>query len=604
MHADTKTIACGSRHSLFIMTDGSLWAWGSNDCGQLGDGTTTNRSAPIQIGEDKDWLSVSAGDMYSTATKNDGSLWTWGSNDYGQLGDGTTINHLAPTHVGTDINAASHGDYNMWLLYERQRGYAWASWVSVSIGNNYTVAIRTDGSLWAWGDNRYGRLGDGTVTNQYKPILIWSQGSWRNVSVGYNHTLAAKADGTLWAWGGNQSGKLGDSTVTTFDANNNTIENNDKLLPIEIMQDVARAEAGTNHSLAIKRDGSLWAWGNNKSGQLGNGTNIDAAEAVKIMDDVVAAAAGNWHSIAIKTDGSLWAWGCNDNGQLGDGTNTDRNTPVKILFDGESAKGIGGERLYVTANDESRVFVRSKADTRSDIVFIINAGDKTVPLKGTGEKKKAEAYEWYEVALPDGKTGWVREDVVKEVEVEAKQFSVETGIRYYHDDPDYVFTRGSYKFTAPLTISIRFPAISKDTVGADSIADKIDEDFAWLKSDYADMFAHSDFSGIDEDHIAHYVIDYSVHQYQYLFALFIEYWVFGADWGGDYGGVVYYYDGKEHLPLDAEHYAKMAGFSKDDVVLSQNNNDPADYYQADEFEQVLFYVDSGGELFTTVGYSD
>jgi C1A family cysteine protease len=187
------TIAAGYRHTLAIKSDGSLWAWGSNDFGQLGDGTNTDRNAPVQVGTAKDWAAVSAGETHTVALKADGSLWAWGSNDHGgQLGDGTDTNRNIPVRVG---NAAD--------------------WAAVSAGWGHTVALKTDGSLWAWGLNSSGQLGDDTDTNRNVPVRVGNAADWTAVLAGGYHNLALKADGSLWAWGYNGYGQLGDGTNTS-----------------------------------------------------------------------------------------------------------------------------------------------------------------------------------------------------------------------------------------------------------------------------------------------------------------------------------------------------------------------------------------------------
>jgi len=294
-----KTISAGQNHTIALKTDGSLWAWGDNNYGQLGDGTNTSSSTPIQIGVETGWLAISAGVDYTIGLKTDGSLWAWGQNGYGRLGDGTNTSRNTPVQIGIETD-----------------------WAEISADLVHTIALKTDGSLWAWGNNSSGQLGDGTNTNRNTPVQIGVETDWLTISVCFDHTIGLKTDGSLWAWGNNGYGQLGDGT--------NTSRNTPVQIGIET--DWSAISAGTYYTMALKADGSLWAWGQNGSGELGDGTNTDRNTPVQIgiETDWSAISTGWFHTIALKTDGSLWAWGDNGSGQLGDGTNTNRNTPVQI----------------------------------------------------------------------------------------------------------------------------------------------------------------------------------------------------------------------------------------------------------------------------------
>lgn len=303
-----QTISTSIKHSAVIKTDGSLWTWGENYSGQLGDGTNINRKIMVKIMDNA--AAVSAGGSFTAAIKTDGSLWTWGYNGYGQLGDGTNTKRYKPVKVMDNVAAVCAGD-------------------------SHTAAIKTDGSLWTWGNNGYGQLGNGTTdptgTKGYKPVKVMDNVA--AVSLGANHTAAIKTDGSLWMWGWNDYGQLGDYINIGY--SQNTIRNK----PKKVMDNVASVSAGGSYTAAVKTDGSLWMWGSNRSGQLGDGTKNDRNTLFKVMDDVAAVSAGDYQMNAIKKDGSLWTWGKNMVGQLGDGTSRDRYTPAKIMDDVTAVSG-------------------------------------------------------------------------------------------------------------------------------------------------------------------------------------------------------------------------------------------------------------------------
>ncbi|WP_253908854.1 RCC1 domain-containing protein [Corallococcus exiguus] len=339
----------GALHTLALKQDGTVWAWGYNVYGQIGDGTTTNRSTPVQVAGLTSVTALASGAYHTLALKQDGTVWAWGHNSYGQLGDGTTTDRIAPVQVaGLTSVAALAGDGHHSLAL-KQDGTVWAwgynlfgqlgdgtttqrrtpiqvpglTGVAALAGGGYhTLALKQDGTVWAWGRNENGQLGDGTTTQRLTPVRVQALTGITALAAGNYHSLALKSDGTVWAWGYNNGGQLGDGTQTQ------------RPTPVQVqaLTGVTSLAAGETCSLALKPDGTVWAWGNNGSGQLGDGTAIYRPAPVQVqgLTGVVSVAAGQAHTVALKTDGTGWAWGSNTIGQLGDGTRTGRPTPVRV----------------------------------------------------------------------------------------------------------------------------------------------------------------------------------------------------------------------------------------------------------------------------------
>jgi gliding motility-associated-like protein len=296
---DWAKISAGGMHTVAIKKDGTLWAWGYNISGELGDGTTTSQTIPVQIGASADWYQVFAGVFHTMAIKKDGTLWAWGNNASGQLGDGTTESKMTPVQIGIA-----------------------SDWAQVSVGQRHTLALKKDGTLWGWGYNRTGQLGDGSMINQLSPIKIGIASDWAKISAGEDYSMAIKSDGTLWTWGASGRGELGDETVSF------------RTTPSQIglATNWTEISAGESHSVALKKDGTLWAWGYNFAGQLGDGTKIDKTTPIQIGSDTdwIKISVGFYYTVGLKKNGTLWAWGRNGWGALGDGTISDRSMPVQV----------------------------------------------------------------------------------------------------------------------------------------------------------------------------------------------------------------------------------------------------------------------------------
>jgi alpha-tubulin suppressor-like RCC1 family protein len=295
----------GQLHTLAVV-NGQLWAWGTNASGQLGNGTTTTVRKPTQIGTIDTWSAVSAGAAHSMGVRQDRTLWTWGNNTFGQLGDGTSIERHEPRQIGASDQ-----------------------WIAISGGLYVSYAIRMDRTLWGWGSDAYRQLGDGSAgTNA--PVQVDTAVNWDVIGQSAVSTVGRRTDGTIWGRGLNAQGELGnDSTTpqtTWVQAGAGTL-----WATVSVGGSRDAAMSSTSHTLALRADGKLFAWGDNSAGQLGNGTTTSSTVPVQIGTSTwLEIAAGHRYSLGIKSDGTLWAWGNNSYGQLGDGSTTSRPTPVQI----------------------------------------------------------------------------------------------------------------------------------------------------------------------------------------------------------------------------------------------------------------------------------
>ncbi len=332
-------VVAGARHSLAIVGNGTVKAWGRNASGELGNGTTTESHVPVAVsgfGAGSGVISVAgnappisatavSGAGHSMALKSDGSVWGWGHGNSGQVGDGVALplpastNHdvLSPVQVvGLGPNATNPV-------------------TAIAAGGAHSLAVKKDGSVWAWGHDASGQLGDGATlpgADRSRPVQVVGLGpSAVNpvvaIAAGDSFSLARKRNGSVWAWGNNASGELG---------NNSTTDRSTAASVSGLTSGVVRITAGAAFAIVVKSDGSVWAWGNNQSGQLGNnGAPNDrylpvAVSGLGAASGVVAISAGFSHVIALRSSGTLLVWGRNASGQLGDGTLTQRNTPEAL----------------------------------------------------------------------------------------------------------------------------------------------------------------------------------------------------------------------------------------------------------------------------------
>jgi alpha-tubulin suppressor-like RCC1 family protein len=322
-------VAAGTSHTLALKSDGAVWAWGSNGSSRLGDGSSTDRWSPVQVGTTGNWLTnvaaISAGGSHSLAVKSDGTVWAWGYNLSGQIGDGSNVTRSTPVQVGTT---------GSWLT----------GVVAVAAGASHSLALKSDGTVWAWGDNYLaGQLGDGTQTNRNVPVQVTGLTGVVGVAAHGNTSMALKSNGvstgTVWAWGSNGSGQLGDGTAGNYQS-----------VPVQGLSGVTATALGSPHALAVKSDGTTWSWGTNGQGQLGDGTLTTRLKPVQVMTSagMTSVAAGSSGSFGLTPDRSLWVWG---SGPLGDGSGIATRTVP-------SRNGLAGGLVQIAAGEDHVVSIR------------------------------------------------------------------------------------------------------------------------------------------------------------------------------------------------------------------------------------------------------
>jgi alpha-tubulin suppressor-like RCC1 family protein len=377
----------GNAHTVGIKSDGTLWAWGSNSFGQLGDGTTTTKRSPTQVGTDT-WKTVVAGSAYTVGIKTNGTLWAWGSNSSGKLGDGTTTNISSPTQIGTD------------------------TWSKVAAGQNSTFAIRSDGTLWAWGSNWTGQLGDGTTTDKNTPTQIGSS-TWLAVDAGQTHTLAIRSDGTLWTWGSNGDGQLGNGTTT---ASNSPVQ-------IGTATNWTLVAGGFRHSMAANSAQELWAWGSNFAGQVGNATTTNQTSPVLLSLNVLVLPVElvsfegynkggvnilNWATANEQNNKGFQVERLNGNNWEILGFKTANNKASTYQFTDNTPLSISSYRLSQIDNDGKETFSKTitiqRSDKRTFVAVYPNPVSNVLNIETNTEGGYFQLFNMYGQQVLSGKT--------------------------------------------------------------------------------------------------------------------------------------------------------------------------------------------------------
>lgn len=357
----------GSGYAIFLDENGTAWGSGGNDRGQLGDNSTSNRSQPVSVlGSTKTFCKISAGEnpfqgyRHSMGIDKNGKLWGWGSNAFfGMLGNPSFQSALTPVSVAGAAKTFCEVDCgNAFTMAIDKNGQAWGwgsgnqgrigyggtsnlstpvsvhgnkTFCKITAGPSQTLAIDKNGKAWGWGNSSYGALGYGNTFTVNTPVSVWGSKTFCHISVGieaannYPFTIALDKNGRAWSWGYNANGQLGDNTTTS------------RLTPVSVagvVKTFCKIATGDYHALAIDKNGTLWSWGSNLYGQLGDNTTtsrstpVSVAGAAKTFCEV---GAGQYTSYAIDSNNNFWAWGDNGIGQLGDGTSrTCRSTPVAV----------------------------------------------------------------------------------------------------------------------------------------------------------------------------------------------------------------------------------------------------------------------------------
>jgi len=334
--SNVKQIFAGMSAVYVLKNDGTVWAWGSGTSGQLGTGNSSSFGYPVQVKGINgvvflsDISYISAGNQSAYALKDDGSIFSWGANSNGQLGDNTTTQRSTPVQVvARDLG-----------LFDKVKSVS-SSYDPAVQQYGAAYAVKNDGTLWSWGYNNKGQLGDNSLFQRNTPVQVLATAnsvfdSVDSVFAGQSSAYAIKLDGTLWSWGDNANGKLGDGSVSQ------------RRMPVQVrdasgssyLTDVISVATGGESAYALKSDGTVWSWGRNHRGQLGNNSTTTSnipvqvlgPDGISYLNNIRAITAGSYSAYALKSDGTVWAWGSNANGELGDNTTAQRNIPVQVFL--------------------------------------------------------------------------------------------------------------------------------------------------------------------------------------------------------------------------------------------------------------------------------
>lgn len=404
----SQTINGGNDHSI-MLCDSLVWTVGSNTAGQLGDGTTVNKLTPVKVNGLTDIISVQAGSIHCTALQSDGTVWSWGDNTFGQLGTNSTTPSSIPVQVsglsnivkivaGGFYNIALENDSTTWMWGDNSVGQinganpdklfpipaGGINVIDIDAGGRHTMILKANGSVWSQGANDFGQLGFGNIG--LSSSTLKQVGDTSNllvniiaIAAGDSHSLALKTDSTILAWGRNQYGQLGDST---------TVNN---IVPVQVvgLTNVISIKGGQRHSIALKSDGTVWTWGWNGLGQLGDNTLIDKLTPIQVpgLDSVVEIAAGSHHCMAKRSDSTIWVWGNNISGQLGNDTAINTTVPVQMMlscvpYQCPAPQVYSGGDLTICSEDSIMIFgtYQQVANNYYDSLLTSNGCDSIIEI--------------------------------------------------------------------------------------------------------------------------------------------------------------------------------------------------------------------------------
>jgi alpha-tubulin suppressor-like RCC1 family protein len=443
------SISTSYNHNVAIKTNGTLWCWGWGNWGQLGNTIDFDESLPIQLTTNSNWQLIKSGRFSTFAIKTDGTLWGCGGNLYGGLGIGSTIDHVSVmTQIGTATNwkQIAPGDLFTIALKTDNTLWGWGQNDGYQTGNNVccsnqltpvqigtandwktietsdvrsAFAIKNNGTLWCWGSNGAFLLGNSSVTVRTVPIQHNPATDWDKISVGTYHILALKTNGTLWAWGGGENGETGQDPTTIFGT----------ATPFQMAGTWKTVAAGFRFSMGIKTNGTLWAWGKNDVGQLGDGGTTNRYIPIQL------GTATNWdsvsngyqHTVALRTDGSLWSWGNNDFGQLGNGTTTAVPAPTQVPIAGctldTDTFANEANAMQLSPNPSNNdITIRYKGKENVDVIVLYDVlGKEVFRIEAIGNNAFSSSFSiaglaggTYVVALKNAKGNVVSKTLVKE----------------------------------------------------------------------------------------------------------------------------------------------------------------------------------------------